>query len=43
MFFDFFNLLPEKYYVIWFKIFVKDAALLVEEGNTLSDSNKDLE
>ena len=43
MFIDFLNILTEKDYVCWFKIFVKDAALLVEEGNTLSDSSKDLE
>ena len=43
MFIDFLNLLPEKDYVCWFKIFVEDAALLVEEENTLSDPSKDLE
>ena len=43
MFIDFLNLLPEKDYVCWFKIFVEDAALLVEERNTLCDSSEDLE
>ena len=43
MFIDFLNLLPEKDYVCRFKIFVEDAALLVEEENTLSDSSEYLE
>ena len=43
MFIDFLNLLFEKEYACWFKIFMKDAALLVEEENTLCDSSEDLE
>ena len=43
MFIDFLNLLPEKDYVCWLEIFVEDAALLVEEENTLSDSSEYLE